>query len=111
MGKAYRLVKAMQTAAAPKENDVVDIVVGTVTSVSPLTIKTDRLTLTKSFLILSGLCQEKKIRIPVATGNNDNPTTLTDVVLWRGLRQGDQVNMIRCCNGQKYYVLQRKEGV
>ena len=132
MGNAYRLVKAMQTAAKPKENSVVDIVVGTVTSVSPLIIKTDKLELTQSFLIVGALCKEFKVNISIPIPNNstssekdetppENNTTppqsssattaSAEVTMWRGLQKGDQVYMIRCCDGQKYYVQQRKEGV
>lgn len=106
MSNAARLVKAMQKASAPKENEIVDIVVGTVTSVSPLKIKVGKIELTSTFLILSALCQEKKITIP-ATENQ----SAISIVVWRGLKVGDDVHMIRCCQGQKYYVLQRKEGV
>ncbi len=35
----------------------------------------------------------------------------TDVVLWRGLRVGDRVLMLKVGRGQKYYILQREEGV
>lgn len=33
------------------------------------------------------------------------------VTLWRGLKVGDNVLMLRGANGQKYYVLQRQEGI
>ena len=139
MSNASRLVKAMQKASKPKENDIVDIVIGTVTSVSPLKIKTDKLELTESFLILGALCKETKIKVPAANnsshrhkvpehttesasvGDNGSHThtiselfteySMPDILLWRGLKVGDVVYMIRCCEGQKYYVLQRKEGV
>lgn len=142
MADASRLVAAMQRAAKPKENDIVDIVVGTVTSVKPLKIRTDKLELTESFLILGALCIEAKIKIPVDSippHTHTIPSTETenypdsgddshshnisqgttgqskcefpDILLWRGLQVGDDVCMIRCCNGQKYYVLQRKEGI
>ena len=102
MGDVSRLVKAMQKAGAPKENEIVDIVVGTVTSTKPLKIKVDKLELTESFLILGALCVEKTIKIP---------DTSQSVTIWRGLKKNDSVYMIRCCQGQKYYVLQRKEGI
>lgn len=139
MADASRLVSAMQRAAKPKENDVVDIVTGTVISINPLKIKIDKLELTESFLILSALCKETKIKIPEPDKNlhlhsvpqhSTQPTTvgdhgshthtisafntgeaLPDILLWRGLQVGDNVYMIRCCQGQKYYVLQRKEGI
>lgn len=33
------------------------------------------------------------------------------VTLWRGLKVGDNVLMLKGANGQKYYVLQRQEGL
>lgn len=33
------------------------------------------------------------------------------ITLWRGLRIGDNVLMLKGANGQKYYVLQRQEGL
>lgn len=36
---------------------------------------------------------------------------LPTICLWRGLKVGDIVYMIRCAFAQKYYVLQRKEGI
>ena len=35
----------------------------------------------------------------------------TRVVLWRGLRVDDKVFMLKVGKGQKYYILQRVEGV
>ena len=34
-----------------------------------------------------------------------------DAFLWRGLRAGDVVWMLKCNGGQKYYVLQREGGL
>lgn len=134
MGDASRLVRAMQKAARPKENDIVDIVTGTVISESPLKIRTGKLELTETFLILGALCKETTIKIPtrennyhihvvpehsteISSGHShiikavETEKSLPDILLWRGLKVGDQVYMIRCCQGQKYYVLQRKEGI
>lgn len=97
MGDASRLVKAMQRASKTPENEKVDLITGTVTSVSPLKIKTDKLELTETFLILGALC-----RVAIAS---------PDILLWRGLQVGDEVYMIKFSKGQKYYVLQRKEGI
>ena len=139
MGNASRLVKAMRRASAPKENDMVDFVLGTVTSESPLKIKLDKIELTETFLILSPLCRETKIKIPTtdanqhfhvvpahstggaSVGNYGSHThtiaaintneALPEILLWRGLKVGDAVYMLRCSHGQKYYVFQRKEGI
>lgn len=161
MSDASRLVEAMRKAAKPKENEIVDIVTGTVTSINPLKIKTDKIELTESFLILGALCKRTTIKIPNDTlahthdipsvttestnlsshGSHTHSTsdgasgsaTVTDhephahmvpagktglsrgyfpeIVLWRDLQVGDDVYMLRCSAGQKYYVLQRKEGI
>lgn len=33
-----------------------------------------------------------------------------DIMLWRGLRVGDRVLMLKVGRGQKYYIMQREEG-
>lgn len=136
MSDASRLVKAMQAASQKPENEKVDIITGTVTSVSPLKIKTDKIELTETFLVLGALCKSTTIKIPKRDANThkhkvlqhttqpagESPHThtinefytedaLPDILLWRGLQVGDEVYMIRFSEGQKYYVLQRKEGI
>ena len=34
-----------------------------------------------------------------------------DIMLWRGLRKGDKVLMLKVGRGQKYYIMQREAGV
>ena len=87
----HRLAKMMRDAGRTPQNEVVDIVEGEVTSVSPLKVKVDNRELTEAFLILGTLCQQTS--------------------MWRGLNAGDKVMMIKLARGQKYYILQRKEGV
>ena len=48
----------MREAGRTPQNEVVDIVEGEVTSVSPLKVKVDNRELTEAFLILGALCQE-----------------------------------------------------
>ena len=91
MGDGHRLAKMMREAGRTRQNEVVDIVEGEVTSVSPLKVKVDNRELTESFLILGTLCQQTS--------------------MWRGLNEGDKVMMIKLARGQKYYIIQRKEGV
>lgn len=102
MSDVSRLIKAMQKASKVPENETVDLVVGTVKSISPLKIKVDKLELTETFLIVGALCKLVKIKIS---------DEIPQVTLWRGLKVGDEVYMLRVDKGQKYYVLQRKEGV
>lgn len=37
--------------------------------------------------------------------------TPPDLMLWRGLKAGDEVYMFKMAKGQKYYIMQRKEGI
>lgn len=127
MGDGHRLAKMMREAGRTPQNEVVDIVEGEVTSVSPLKVKVDNRELTEAFLILGALCQETIITRTADSGTYifENPHGHTGVhgatsedncgiyqiKLWRGLKAGDKVMMIKLARGQKYYILQRKEGV
>ena len=139
MGDASRLINAMRQVSKPTENDIVDIVSGEVSAVNPLKIKVGKVELTESFLILGALCKETKIKIPnekepshthtipahstepASVGDNGTHTHsiaalvtelgLPEITLWRGLKVGDIVYMLKCGRGQKYFVLQRKEGI
>ena len=127
MGDGHRLAKMMREAGRTPQNEVVDIVEGEVTSVSPLKVKVDNRELTEAFLILGALCQETIITRTADSGTYifENPHGYTGVhgatsednrgiyqiKLWRGLKVGDKVMMIKLARGQKYYILQRKEGV
>lgn len=127
MGDGHRLAKMMREAGRTPQNEVVDIVEGEVTSVSPLKVKVDNRELTEAFLILGALCQETIITRTADSGTYifENPHGHTGVhgatsedncgiyqiKLWRGLKVEDKVMMIKLGRGQKYYVLQRKEGV
>lgn len=127
MGDGHRLAKMMREAGRTPQNEVVDIVEGEVTSVSPLKVKVDNRELTEAFLILGTLCQETIITRTADSGTYifENPHGHTGVhgatsedncgiyqiKLWRGLKAGDKVMMIKLARGQKYYILQRKEGV
>lgn len=108
MGDGHRLAQMMREAGRTPQNEVVDIVEGEVTSVYPLKVKVDNRELTEAFLILGALCQETFI--PADYIINSNPG-IEKIRLWRGLQSGDKVMMIKVGRGQKYYVLQRKEGV
>lgn len=79
-----------------------DLVYGRVISVNPLKIqlaKESKIVLTQTFLILSKLCKEMKIRTEAGQ----------EIVLWDGLNVGDSVLMLRVLKGSKFIVLQ-KEG-
>lgn len=140
MSNGHRLVQAMRKAGQTPQNEIVDIVTGEVTSVKPLKVKVESRELTESFLIVGALCKETHIYtdyikkhdhyhvIPQAVtqpaGEEYHSHTIVeqstdpikphgddyDIMLWRGLRIGDRVLMLKVGKGQKYYILQREEG-
>ena len=126
MGDGHRLAQMMREAGRTPQNEVVDIVEGEVTSVSPLKVKVDNRELTEAFLILGALCQETIItrtadsdtyifenphgHTGVHGATSEDKCGIYQIKLWRGLKVGDKVMMIKLGRGQKYYILQRKEG-
>lgn len=141
MSDAHRLVQAMREAGRTPQNEIVDIVLGEVTSVKPLKVKVENRELTEAFLILGALCKETHIYtdnvvkfdhyhvVPATStqpggdpshGHSIAPRDTDpvsphgqdyDIMLWRGLRVGDKVLMLKVGRGQKYYIMQREEGV
>lgn len=140
MSDGHRLAQLMRKAGETPQNEVVDIVVGTVTSASPLKVKVENRELTESFLIVGALCKETHIgsaniiknnhyhnipekttetagehphthKVPTHTTNTGAYSDDYDIMLWRGLRVGDKVLMLKVGKGQKYYIMQREEGV
>lgn len=122
MSDGHRLTQLMRQAGQTPQNEVVDIVMGTVTSTSPLKVKVENRELTESFLILGALCKETHIKTPNIISNQHTHTCHDattsgpenndyDIMLWRGLRVGDVVLMLKVGRGQKYYIIQRQEGV
>lgn len=122
MSDGYRLAKMIREAGKTPQNEVVDIVIGEVTSVKPLKVSVENRELTESFLIVGALCKETTIDDLAFTISNHTHSTSygttgssksvpTKVVLWRGLRVGDRVFMLKVGKGQKYYIIQREEGV
>ena len=95
MSDGYYLAKMIREGGKTPENQVVDLVSGKVTSVNPLKVKVENRELTKSFLIVGAMCKEKKINV---AGQ--------DIVIFQGLRTGDNVTMLKVCRGQKYYILE-----
>lgn len=123
MSDGHRLVQAMRKAGQTPQNEVVDLILGKVVSVKPLKISIEERELSESFLTLGALCQETHIYTDNIKKLNhshelDGTKTTTkpkdgdyDILLWRGLKKGDQVLMLKVGRGQKYFVLQRVEGV
>lgn len=126
------IVKAYVDGQKPAE-----LAFGEVTSISPLKIKIDnRLEVDETFLLLSAFVREKWINVPTDESPNHThpiPQWQTDpagpgphthtiqpwktdpdfpkIKLWRGLKVGDKVRMIRLKQGQLYYVIERVEGI
>ncbi len=75
--------------------------VGVVLDTNPLKIQvSSKKVLTKQFLFLSPFCVLTKVNI----GSSD-------YTIWRGLKKGDKVLLLRSSGGQFYYVMQRQEGI
>lgn len=139
MSDGHKLAMMMREAGKTPQNEVVDLVEGQVISVNPLKVKVDQRELTETFLIVGALCKETHIftdniikhnhvhPVPSVTTSaaGEGPHTHTvpqrdtnnpksddfDIMLWRGLKVGDIVLMLKVARGQKYYIMQRKEGV
>lgn len=102
MSDGRKLVKTFSKIARASNDDMVDIVIGYVLSVSPLKISIgEDLVLTESFLIQSKFIQEK-----IITAVSPYNSTSFNIKLWDGVKVGDKVRMIRCYSGQKYYVME-----
>lgn len=93
MSDASRLVRAMRQAGKTPENECVDLVMGKVKKLSPLTVTTDTLTLTSEFLVPSPFAWNDKIPREIRIG--------------LGLKEGDKVAMLKCGKGQKFYILHK----
>lgn len=96
MSDGHRLAQLMRQAGRPPENETVDIVGGTVTSISPLKVRVENRELTQSFLIVGAMCKETRIRV------DDK-----DILIFPALKVGDKVKMLKVCKGQKYYIIER----
>lgn len=87
--------------AAKKEADFSDLVFGRVTSVSPLKIMVEsRFEITYDFIILSQMVRDLTVYLDV--GGQPHA-----VQVFRDLRVGDKVRMLRSRQGQVFYVLER----
>lgn len=121
----------------PKRNEIPDMVYGEVVSINPLAVKIDEnLTIIEEFLILGANVKETIIKVPVdhdfqhlheidpweteAAGEGPHkhgiPAWRTklahpEIMLWRGLEVNDKVRMIRVYGGQRYFILERQEGI
>ena len=107
MSDGRKLAQLMIKAGQPKPSQQVDFVLGQVTSVKPLRVKVGKVELTETFLVVGALCKETTISVSAL----ETTTPLPRLTLWRGLKVGDVVYMIKLSNGQKYFIMQREEGI
>lgn len=130
-----KLIKIMQDAGKSPVSESTDLLFGDVISISPLKLKIDnRFEVDEKFIILSALVKETIIKIPqreeythihvipehhTQTASKHTHVipemktraALPDILLWRGLRVGDKVRVLRINKGQMFYVLEREEGI
>lgn len=84
-----------------KESDLSDLVYGQVISTSPLKIRVEnRFEIGAPFIELSRMVKELVVSITI-DGKTGSAT------VFRDLRMGDNVRMLRAQKSQKYYVLER----
>lgn len=121
MFEAERLLEIIKSMIQQYKPTTTDLVVGTVVSVSPIAVMVDNVVIPREFLFVGFACKEtwipkKYIDEPPHTHEYHHGTTsaeisqIQQIMLWRGLRVGDKVIMLKCAEGQKYYILQREEG-
>lgn len=122
-----RLLSIMRkmTKEPKQSSDFTDVIYGQVVSVAPLSIKIDNKNIiTENMLVLGALCKQTIIEIPfpqkgqikhrheaIHNGMHNTTMEMPKIELWRGLNVGDTVLLIRFAQGQKYYIMQRKEGI
>jgi len=95
--KLARMIKAQ----GRNDNELSDLVFGVVTSTSPLKIKIDsRFEIGSTHIILSQMVKDLTVSITI-DGKTGSAT------VFRALRTGDKVRMLRLQKGQMYYVLER----
>lgn len=127
MNTGVRLLSIMRRIVREpkKSSDYTDVVYGSVISVAPLTVQIDnKNTISGDMIVVGALCKETIIQIPfpekgevrhkhqaIHDGYHNTTMEMPKIQLWRGLNVGDTVLMIRFAQGQKYYLMQRKEGI
>lgn len=98
---AGEVLAGMLKKAKGIESQVTDLVFGRVTSVSPLKIMVEsRFEITYDFIILSQMVRDLTVYLDV--GGQPHA-----VQVFRDLRVGDKVRMLRSRQGQVFYVLER----
>lgn len=132
MAQGETILQIIKEASKPPESETVDVVYGTVATVSPISIRVDsKLTIPADSIELSCLCKPFSTTVLIHThevpahntqsagdpSHTHNVNALTTgpaqatIQLWRGLIVGDTVRMIRLSRGNKYYVIERSEAL
>lgn len=120
MADANELVNAIKKAAkdATEAGKPVNVVIGTVTAVNPLTITTEQqMPLGKSQLILSRNVTSHTVSVNVdwktesADGHTHTVRGTKSLTINNGLAVGDKVWMIREQGGQRFIVVDRVVGL
>lgn len=90
-----------------------DLIVGTVKTSKPLSVEYEGQVIPADCLVLSPFCIKTSVNLSHRHSCPDGTTSveLQLVELWRGLKPGDKVWMSSFNDSQKFYILQRKEGV
>lgn len=90
MSDGHKFVKLMRQAAKVPDNQQVDIITGTMSSINPPKIMIEDREIPSSFITMSPFCYPSSA--------------------WPGLQVGDNVLILRVSRGQTYYVLHKKIG-
>lgn len=96
-----KLLDVMRKVSKPPSGESTDLLYGTVTSVSPLKIKVDnRFEITSQFIILTSLVSDFKVNL---TTDGETKEYLVNL----GLKQGENVILLRVQKGQKFIIIDR----
>jgi DnaJ-class molecular chaperone len=104
LGGIMNLNEVIKKAAveAVKAGDPSDIVYGTVVSANPVSIQIDqKLTLTKEFITLTNNVKDYEVEVSINDGSKQK------MKVFKGLKKGDSVIMIKSQGGQKYVVIDK----
>ena len=87
---------------AVEQNSPTSITYGEVTSVNPLEINIDqKFSISKEFIFLTSNVIDKETEITIDDGIKNK------AVIFDGLKEGDEVLLLRAQGGQKYIILDR----
>lgn len=90
--------------AKGREIDKTDLLYGRVTRVSPLEIEVEgRFKISSEFIVLSQMVKDYTVTAEMPSGDEE-----IKINIFRALRAGDKVSMLRVRKGQAYYVLERR---